>query len=127
MRHDREIVPKDEWVTRGGFKFKTPTGIHDTFIPVATFAEAHGVKFLCPKSFAANNGARGTHSVYIWFEGSPVPPEIGCNKEGETVRWKASGASLDDLALTPSIQEQDDKCQWHGFVGSSGVPPGHAA
>ncbi len=88
----------------------------DWFVPAGTFAEAHGVKFLCPKSFAADGGPRGSHSVYIWFEGSPVPPEIGRNKEGQTVRWRASGTSLDDLTLTPSIQEEDDACQWHGFV-----------
>ena len=105
----------------------------DCFRPVATLAEAHGIRFLCPKSYAKNGGKVGTHSVRVYFTGSPVPPTIGCNKEGQAVRWAASGSSLDDLVLTPSIQEQDDeapeewRCMWHGFVGSNGVPPGEAA
>src|SRR5579859_6863427 len=65
-----------------------PTG--DRFDPVATLAEAHGIRFLCPKSFAKNGGPVGTHSVYIWFEGSPVPPHIGTNTAGQAVRWKAA-------------------------------------
>ena len=109
----------------------SPRPVWDHFEPVEKFAEAHGVEFLCPKSFAKNGGPKGTHSVYVWFEGSPVPGHIGQNKQGQTVRWKASGSGLDDLVLTPSIQEQDegslDLCLWHGFVGSSGVPPGEAA
>ncbi len=98
------------------------------FEPVETVAEAHGVRFLCPKSYAKNGGPKGTHSVYIFFQGSP---HAGHNLAGQEVRWTvAGGTTLDDLSLTPSIQEQDegkDPCNWHGFVGSNGVPPGHAA
>lgn len=111
----------------GEIEMWSPTPFKDIFAPVETFAEAHGVRFLCPKDFAKNGGAVGTHSVYIWFQGSPVPPYIGHNSKGETVRWSASGTGLDDLVLTPSIQEEDTNCRWHGFVGSSGVPPGEAA
>jgi hypothetical protein len=99
----------------------------DFFKRVGTLAEAHGIHFLCPKDFALHNGPVGTHSVQVYFAGSPVPPHLGKNKNGEMVRWNASGTSMDDLSLTPSIQEENDICKWHGFVGSSGVPPGSAA
>lgn len=98
----------------------------DFFVPVNSFAEAHMIKFLCPKSFKKNGGPRGCHSVYVVFEGSPVPPNLFKNDNGETVRWKASGTSLDDLSLMPSILEIDPDCGWHGYVGSCGILPGHA-
>lgn len=94
---------------------------------VATLAEAHGIRFICPKSFATHGGKVGAHSVQVYFSGTPVPRHIGVNAKDEPVRWTASGTSLDDLSLSPSIQEQDNICGWHGFVGSSGVPPGSAA
>lgn len=101
------------------------------FAPVDQVAEAHGIRFLCPKSFAVQGGPRGAHSVYIFFTNSP---HAGHNTAGEEVRWKVEGGTtIDDLQLSPSIQEQDEflspehRCSWHGFVGSSGVPPGHAA
>lgn len=101
------------------------------FEPVERVSDAHGVRFLCPKSFAKNGGPKGTHSVYIFFAGSPY---AGRNTAGEEVRWNViGGQSLMDLQLSPSILEQDDqspiewRCGWHGFVGSNGVAPGHAA
>ena len=97
------------------------------FQHVSALHEAHGVRFICPKSFATHGGKVGAHSVQVYFAGSPVPSDVGTNKEGQTVRWNASGTSLDDLSLSPSIQEQDSVCGWHGFVGSSGVPPGSAS
>lgn len=100
------------------------------FHPVDTVAEAHGVRFLCPKSFAKNGGAKGTHSVYVFFIGSP---HAGRYSAGDEVRWNVvGGTTIDDLRLAPSILEQDAgmpsdrQCNWHGFVGSSGVPAGHA-
>jgi len=99
----------------------------DYFKRVDSFAEAHGIHFLCPKAFAKNGGPVGTHRVQVYFFGSPVPPHLGVNKEGKTVRWNASGTGMDNLSLTPSIQEQDEACGWHGFVGSSGVPAGSVA
>jgi Family of unknown function (DUF6527) len=98
----------------------------DMFRKVETLSEADGIRFLCPKSFSAHGGPEGTHSIQVFFAGSSVPPHLGRNSKGETVRWTATGRSLDDLSLTPSIQEEGDVCKWHGFVGSSGVPPGHA-
>lgn len=93
---------------------------------VSALGEAHGIRFICPKSFAVHGGKVGAHSVQIYFAGSPVPANIGVNQKGDAVRWTASGTSLDDLSLSPSIQEQDSICGWHGFVGSSGVPAGSA-
>lgn len=93
----------------------------DSFVPVDTLAEADGVWFLCPKCFKANGGAKGTETVCIlWNEG----PGTRFNRG---VRWELSKEStcMDDLVLTPSIQTHGG-CEWHGFVGSSGVPPGSA-
>ena len=112
---------KEEMFARGANK---PAAF---FQHVSTLHEAHGVRFICPKSFATHGGKVGAHSVQVYFAGSPVPNDMGTNKEGQTVRWNASGTSLDDLSLSPSIQEQDSVCGWHGFVGSSGVPPGSAS
>ena len=111
----------DEMFASGGAK---PSFLIE---PVPAFAEAHGVRFICPKSFASHGGLVGAHLVQVYFVGSPLPGHIGVNAKGDTVRWAASGTSLDDLSLTPSIQEQDNVCGWHGFVGSSGVPAGSAA
>jgi hypothetical protein len=96
------------------------------FARVAALSEAHGLRFICPKSFATHGGIVGAHSVQVYFAGSPVPGHIGTNIKGETVRWTYSGNSLDDLSLSPSIQEQDSICGWHGFVGNSGIPLGSA-
>lgn len=112
---------RDEMFARGVAK---PSFFLDR---VPTLAEAHGVRFICPKSFVAHGGKAGAHSVQVYFVGSPVPDHIGVNTKGDAVRWTVSGISLDDLSLSPSIQEQDSICGWHGFVGSSGVPAGSAA
>lgn len=111
----------DEMLARGVAK---PTFFLER---VSALNEAHGIRFICPKSFAAHGGMAGAHSVQVYFAGSPVPNHIGVNKNGDAVRWNVSGTSLDDLSLSPSIQEQDSICGWHGFVGSSGVPPGSAS
>jgi hypothetical protein len=99
---------------------------------VETVAEADQIMFLCPACFAKNGGASGTHSVLVTFAGRNVPDEAGSrDAEGNPSRWNASGTTIDDLSLTPSIlldakREQEDGCHWHGFVGSSGIPVGHA-
>lgn len=125
---------KGQWIFRGDdgeIHMWSPTNERTVFAPVETVAEAHGVRFLCPKSFAKNAGSEGTHSVYVFFAGSP---HAGRNSAGQEVRWQVvGGSSIDDLQLTPSILEQDDalpephRCGWHGFVGSNGVPAGSAA
>lgn len=115
----------------GEIEMWSPNSERWLFEHVGTVGEAQGISFLCPKSFAKNGGPKGTHSVYIFFKNSPY---AGRNTEGKEVRWQVvGGTTIDDLQLSPSIQEQDDahpeayRCNWHGFVGSSGVPPGHAA
>jgi hypothetical protein len=119
----------------GEIEMWSNTRTRDLFRHVDTVAEADGVRFLCPNSYAKNNGPVGTHSVYIFFQGTQAPDRVcGKNKEGQPVRWKVEDGStcLDDLSLTPSILEQDDerpperRCSWHGFVGSNGIPRGHA-
>lgn len=98
----------------------------DCFEHVKDLASADGIRFLCPKSFAQNNGPVGTHFIQVYFTGSSVPAYLGKNKSGQTVRWTKSSGSLADLSLSPSIQEESD-CGWHGWVGNAGVPPGSAA
>lgn len=87
----------------------------DFLYHVATFGEAHGIWFDCPKCYVKNRGPRGTHAILIWFAGRPVPERLGRNKEGQTVRWNASGSGISDLTLTPSILQQGG-CGWHGYI-----------
>ena len=69
---------------------------------VETLAEADGVRFTCPKC--------GDHQVMVWFR-DHVPPHI----QPGPGRWSATGTSVDDLSLTPSIA-LGGACGWHGFV-----------
>lgn len=110
-----------------------PRPVRYEFHNVQTVAEADQLLFLCPKCFAANGGATGTHSVLVSFAGRNQPDGV-CSRdsEGSPSRWTVhSGNSLDDLVLTPSIaldvkRKPEEGCHWHGFVGSNGIPPGHA-
>jgi hypothetical protein len=88
----------------------------DLSIPVGILAEAHGIRFICPQAYMRQGGPVGAHEIQVWFAGSPVPPNVGINSKGETVRWTASGTGLDDLTLQPSILEINPDCGWHGFV-----------
>lgn len=109
-----------------------PTPVRYEFHDVATVAEADHVMFLCPACFEKNGGQKGTHSVMVSFAGRNIPDEAGTrNADGTPTRWKASGSTIDDLVLTPSIlldakRKPEEGCHWHGFVGSSGVPAGMA-
>lgn len=95
---------------------------------VKNFADAQGVWFLCPLCFAKNGGAVGTHSCEVTFEGRGAKDDEGSHgTNGQPTRWTASGTGLHDLVCTPSILLTPPGCAWHGFIGSSGVPPGHAA
>jgi len=81
---------------------------------VETFAEAQGVLFLCPACYGKNGGAVGTHSILVWFDGRSVPPE-----ERPAPRWQASGTSIADLTLAPSVDVTAGgkyPGEWHGFV-----------
>lgn len=104
-----------------------PTPISYEFHNVETLAEADMIMFLCPLCFEKNGGSVGTHSVMVTFANRNVPDEAGTRGEGgKPTRWTASGTNLDDLVLAPSILLTGPGCAWHGFVGSSGIPPGHA-
>lgn len=89
---------------------------HSVFHPVKKLAEADRVKFLCPKCFQENGGAKGTHSIRIDLLGRGTPDEAcNRNRKGEPVRWGFSGKRLADLTLRPSILIEGG-CRWHGFV-----------
>lgn len=86
-------------------------------IMVDTLAEAHGIRFLCPKCFDANEGEVGTHYVCCWFVG--VDPE----RDPKPGRWAAAGNDLEDLTFiaspghTPSVKLLTGCC-WHGYIQS---------
>lgn len=126
---------KGQWVFRdeAGEKFLwSPRPYRFEHHPVDTPSEADYIMFLCPVCFAKNGGAKGTHSVMVSFAGRNVPDDAGSvDADGKPSRWNVSGTSLDNLVLTPSIlldakRKAEEGCHWHGFVGSSGILPGHA-
>lgn len=92
----------------------------DYHVEVETIGEAHGVLFLCPKCFAANNGAVGTHDVICWSRSRGTPEDA----EPGPGRWKMDGTSLDDLTLnadppgTARSVQLNGGCNWHGFVNN---------
>jgi hypothetical protein len=88
-----------------------------TFHEVATLAEAHGVKFLCPKCFVANGGPKGTHLIICWSESAGAPKEATPGPG----RWKLEGSGLADLTLAAEPKKTRSVkllggCKWHGFV-----------
>lgn len=119
VQFKRDAVDPTQWIDG----VLHTDGFRTLYTPVASLAEAHGIWFDCP--LCANN--QKAHGVCVWFVGSPVPSDVGCNSANVAVRWQAArtSTSLDDLVLTPSILLQGG-CNWHGWVGSAGVPPGHA-
>lgn len=136
-----EDEPGDPHELKGLFVFRDETGEKFMWGPkperyefhfVNTVAEADQVEFLCPLCFEKNGGSKGTHAIFVTFAGRTVPDEAGSrDSTGKPTRWSVSGNTLDDLVLTPSIlldqgREQSLGCHWHGFVGSNGIPPGHA-
>lgn len=77
------------------------------------FTEAQGVNFRCPLCQA--------HYVQVSFAGRGVADDAGSHdRAGAPSRWTASGTSLADLTLQPSIDISNPKypktCQWHGWV-----------
>ena len=92
-------------------EFVQLTSQKGSFRRVESLADAQGVLFLCPKCFADNKGPVGTHSVICWFRG--VSPEI----DPAPGRWQATGTSMDDLTLSPSVWlSGEGGCGWHGWV-----------
>jgi hypothetical protein len=84
---------------------------------VAKLADAHGVKFLCPKCYRENGGRVGTHQILCWFVGKvadSVTPGPG--------RWIPRGTAIQDLTFVPgdpprltSVQLTGG-CGWHGHI-----------
>jgi hypothetical protein len=99
---------------------------------VLTVAAADQVMFMCPLCFTTNGGPKGTHRVLVSFADRNIPDGAGSrDSNGKPSRWKASGTTIFDLVLTPSIlldasQKKEVGCHWHGFVGSNGIPAGCA-
>ena len=85
---------------------------------VATFAEAQGVEFLCPKCYQENAGKVGTHMVICWSRSRGVPDDVSPGPG----RWKMDGTGLENLTLNgeePNGARSvllTSGCGWHGFV-----------
>jgi hypothetical protein len=85
---------------------------------VDTIDEAQGIRFLCPKCFAENGGAVGTHGVICWSRSRGVPDDAN-PKPG---RWTMEGTGYGDLTLNgdpPGAARSVlllGGCAWHGFV-----------
>lgn len=83
---------------------------------VDTIAEAQGVSFLCPKCFAANGGAAGTHLVICWSRSRGVPDDA---RPGPG-RWLLNGTGYADLTLDGDGASRSvaltGGCAWHGFI-----------
>ena len=78
----------------------------------ATFDDADGIMFLCPKCFGENGGPVGTHSVICW---KPHVPQTTHPIPG---RWNMRGTGAGDLTLfagSSSILLKGG-CGWHGYV-----------
>lgn len=134
-------IEQDDSELRGKYIFRDDDGYKHLWSPhpqsyqfhtVETVAEADQISFRCPACFSKNGGPRGTHHVMVTFAGRDVPEDAGSrDSTGKPSRWNASGNTIDDLVLTPSILldanlPPDQGCHWHGFVGSNGILPGHA-
>lgn len=78
------------------------------WMEVGNLASAQGVVLLCPGCFVKNGGSIGTHLLIAFFRDRNVPD----NALPGPGRWIASGTSLDDLTLEPSVCID---C-WHGFI-----------
>lgn len=84
-------------------------------IPVDSIAEADCVWFLCPRCYVDLGGPVGCHSIACTKPGAP-------NRQGGKARWKISGASLEDLTLSPSIAVVGEgTCKAHFFIRAGEV------
>lgn len=98
-------------------------GKQKLIIDVPAIAEAQGIRFLCPKCFAANSGPKGTHQVICWSRARGVPDEA---RPGPG-RWTIDGDGFGNLTLNGdppggarSVQ-LNGGCDWHGFVTNGEV------
>ena len=87
--------------------------VHPT---VETFAEAVGVRFLCPLCFAraAKGATVHVHSIHCW---GPNVPQDFSPRPG---RWHMQGRGFDDLTLagvtSDSVDLGDRGCRAHFYV-----------
>lgn len=88
------------------------------FVDVPTLNEAQGIRFLCPKCFAENGGAEGTHQVICWSRSRGTPEDA---RPGPG-RWALDGTGYADLSLnadppgTARSVQLHGGCAWHGFI-----------
>ncbi len=93
------------------------------FFPfVERIEQAQGVKFLCPKCFAANKGPVGTHAVICWSSSRGVPAKAFPGPG----RWRLVGTGFQDLTLDVEPGKSRSVlliggCAWHGFVTNGEV------
>lgn len=92
------------------------------FVP-SDKASAHGLRFLCPKCFTANNGRSGTHQVICWSRARGAPDDVNPLPG----RWTFDGTGFDDLTFNGdppgsarSVQ-LNGGCNWHGHVTNGEV------
>jgi hypothetical protein len=112
---ERVIGDEKTWRDRG-CPTEQVTSPREHRIVVSSIAEAQGIHFLCPKCYAENNGATGTHMVEVTFEGKGVLPHHGIRGDnGGPVRWNVSGSNFEDLSTSPSILMLCG-CAWHGYI-----------
>jgi uncharacterized protein DUF6527 len=110
----------ETWRARG-CPTKEVTGPKEYTIPVASFAEAQGIWFLCPKCFQENGGPVGTHQCDVTFEGRRVADGHGSHgSDGKPTRWNVSGTGFENLTTTPSILLIGG-CGWHGYITDGAV------
>lgn len=122
-QYQERAVPPDQFFDG----IKHPDGVERSYRKVYTLEEADGIWFLCPLCYAKNGGEAGNHWHSIGFRGKCPTGSYTKGSDGQDTRWDVvGGTGLHDLQLSPSIQTVGG-CNWHGFVGSSGVPPGEAA
>lgn len=90
---------------------------HTYFVPT-TIDKGHGIKFLCPKCFAENGGARGTHSVICWSRTRGTPEDA---RPGPG-RWTFEGTGFHDLTMNGDPPGNARSialtggCAWHGYM-----------
>lgn len=88
-------------------------------VRVDAIGQAQGVRFLCPKCYAANGGPVGTHSVVCWSRSRGVPDDVLPGPG----RWTLDGSGYEDLTLNGdppgrarSVLLTGPGCGWHGFI-----------
>lgn len=95
---------------------------HIYYVEVDKIEDCHGIMFLCPKCFKANDGPIGTHSVICWSSSRGTP----AHATPLPGRWRLVGSSFDDLTLKGETSRGRSiglmgGCNWHGFITNGEV------